>query len=194
MALYGSLLGNKDDFDDILSEDSDLLPKANPTVRLEGPSFFDRLKRIFGIGKGRRAAFIMLLFCAQYSDRARCQEEDERLATMKARLNASKFTDDDWAVFEQAQNKYLNAKTDKKRIRLYGKLFRRALVKFKRSSNAKEKRALFIHALDLIWADKFIRHGEKRYLKQLAEGLGIEESDEEFVRDAIEVMQYKNNF
>lgn len=189
MPLFQNLSADPADYEDIFKARQLASPAPS-----KGPSLLDRLKRLFGFGKARRAAFIMLLFCAQYADRTKCDAEDERLQTLKARLNFRRFSPDDWTVFERAQEKYQAARDARRRDRVYSKLFSRALGQFRGASNEKEKRALFIHALDLIWADKMIRHEEKEFLKALAEGLGIDQTDEAFIKAAIEIMQYKNNF
>ena len=153
------------------------------------------VKRLLGFDKVRRTNFIILLFCAQYADHIPAREENDRINSLKVRLHAGKFKKRDWAAYDRALKRYERSKTTRKKVRIWAKIFEKSLKRFRKSSSPNHRRALLMHALDLIWADKKLNDAEKEFFKVLHKGLGLDtEQDEAFMEDAFEILDLKNNF
>lgn len=193
MAVKREILFDGDAVTDAFSSEKKFLIQKYEEIGRREPGFWHRLKRRLGFDKARRADFIILLFCAQYADRQESPEENERLQTIESRLRGGQFSRHDWAGFDKALKKYRNAKNPAGRTRVWFEQLDKSLRRIRVSSNETERKALFLHALDLVWADKKIKKEEIDFLEILVAGLGLEES-EEFIRDANEIFRYKNYF
>lgn len=193
MAVKQEILFDGDAVTDAFSSEKKFLIQKYEEIGRREPGFWHRLKRRLGFDKARRADFIILLFCAQYADRQESPEENERLQTIESRLRGGKFSRHDWAGFDKALKKYRKAQNPAGRTRVWFEQLDKSLRRIRVSSNETERKALFLHALDLVWADKKIKKEEIDFLEILVAGLGLEES-EEFIRDANEIFRYKNYF
>ena len=193
MAVHREVLFEGDAVTDAFSSEKNGLIQKYAELGDSEPGFWGWLKKLFRSDKVRRADFIILLFCAQYADRQESQEENERLQAIKSRLGGGKFSRRDWTAFDKALKKYRNAKNSAGRTRIWFEHLDRSLRRIRISAKEEELKALFLHALDLIWADKMIKREEVDFLEILAVGLGLRD-DEDFIRDANEIFQYQNNF